>query len=45
MARNVTVGLIQCQTPFDASWSVEKIKESALERHLPFIDEAGKKLV
>jgi beta-ureidopropionase len=43
MARNVTVGLIQAQTPFDASWSVEKIKESALERHLPLIDEAGKK--
>jgi beta-ureidopropionase len=43
MARNVTVGLIQASTPFDPSWSVKKIQESALERHLPFIDEAGKK--
>ena len=43
MARNVTVGLIQCATPFDPSWSVEKIKKAALDKHLPFIDEAGKK--
>jgi beta-ureidopropionase len=43
MARNVTIGLIQCATPFDPSWSVEKIKKVALEKHLPFIDEAGKK--
>jgi N-carbamoylputrescine amidase len=43
MARNVHVGLIQCSTPFDPNWSIEKIKASALERHLPFIDEAGKK--
>jgi len=43
MARNVTVGLIQSSTPFDPSWPVQKIKDSALERHLPLIDEAGKK--
>ncbi len=43
MARNVTVGLIQCATPFDPSWSVEKVKQAGLEKHLPFIDEAGKK--
>jgi N-carbamoylputrescine amidase len=43
MARNVTVGLIQCATPFDPSWSVEKTKKAGLEKHLPFIDEAGKK--
>ncbi len=43
MARNVTVGLIQCATPFDPSWSVEKTKQAGLEKHLPFIDEAGKK--
>src|SRR5271155_4104097 len=43
MARNVTVGLIQASTPFDPSWPVKKIQESALERHLSFIDEAGKK--
>jgi beta-ureidopropionase len=42
MARNVTVGLIQAQTPFDPGWSIEKIKKTSLERHLPFIDEAGK---
>src|SRR5579872_736314 len=43
MARDVKVGLIQAQTPFDKSWTVEKIKDSALQRHLPLIDEAGKK--
>ena len=43
MARNVTVGLIQCATPFDPSWSIEKIKKDALDRHVPFIEEAGKK--
>jgi len=43
MARNVTVGLIQCATPFDPSWSVEKTKQAGLEKHLPFIEEAGKK--
>jgi N-carbamoylputrescine amidase len=43
MPRNVTVGLIQCSTPFDPSWSVEKIKNAALEKHLPMIEEAGKK--
>ena len=43
MARNVTVGLIQCATPFDPAWSIEKIKQTALDRHLPLIEEAGKK--
>jgi beta-ureidopropionase len=43
MARDVTVGLIQAQTPFDPGWSIQRIKETALEHHLPFIDEAGKK--
>ena len=43
MARNVTVGLIQCATPFDPSWSVEKTQKVALDKHLPFIEEAGKK--
>src|SRR3954471_3274874 len=41
--RNVTIGLIQASTPFDPSWSIQKIKDTALEKHLPFIDEAGKK--
>src|SRR5580704_12599598 len=43
MARNVNVGLIQASTPFDPSWSVAKIKQSGLEKHLPLIEEAGKK--
>jgi len=43
MARNVTVGLIQCATPFDPSWSIEKIKKDAFDRHVPMIEEAGKK--
>ncbi len=43
MAKNVTVGLIQASTPFDASWPVQKIKDAALEKHLPFIEDAGKK--
>jgi N-carbamoylputrescine amidase len=43
MARNVTVGLIQASTPFDPSWPIQKIKDAALEKHLPLIEEAGKK--
>src|SRR5271154_3488090 len=43
MARNVLVGLIQASTPFDPSWSVEKIKNAALEKPLPLIEEAGKR--
>jgi beta-ureidopropionase len=43
MARNVTVGLIQASTPFDPSWPIQKIKDAALEKHIPLIDEAGKK--
>jgi beta-ureidopropionase len=43
MARNVHVGLIQMSTPFDPAWSVAKIKNAALERHIPLIEEAGKK--
>ena len=43
MARNVHVGLIQASTPSDASWSVEKTKAAGLEKHLPLIDEAGKR--
>jgi len=43
MARNVHVGLIQASTPFDPSWSVEKIKSAGLEKHLPLIEEAGKR--
>ena len=43
MARNVTVGVIQASTPFEESWSVEKVKKAGLEKHLPLIEEAGKK--
>jgi N-carbamoylputrescine amidase len=43
MARNVTVGLIQCATPFDPSWSVAQVQKAGLEKHLPLIDEAGKR--
>jgi beta-ureidopropionase len=43
MARNVTIGLIQCATPFDPGWPIEKVKKTALDKHLSFIDEAGKK--
>jgi N-carbamoylputrescine amidase len=35
--------LIQASTPFDPSWSIEKIKNAGLEKHLPLIEEAGKK--
>ena len=43
MARNVTVGLIQCATPFDPAWSIDKIKQAAVDKHVPLIEEAGKK--
>ena len=43
MARKVTVGLIQASTPFEESWSIEKIKNVSLEKHLPLIEEAGKR--
>ena len=43
MARNVTVGLIQCATPFDPAWSIEKIKQAGVDKHIPLIEEAGKK--
>ncbi|MDB4994929.1 MAG: N-carbamoylputrescine amidase [Myxococcaceae bacterium] len=43
MARNVKVGLIQAATPFDVSWSVDKVKKAGLDVHVPLIEEAGKK--
>jgi beta-ureidopropionase len=43
MARNVQIGLIQASTPFDPAWDVKKIQAAALEKHLPLIDEAGKR--
>ena len=43
MARKVEVGLIQASTPFEESWSIEKIQSVSLEKHLPLIEEAGKR--
>jgi beta-ureidopropionase len=44
MARNVLGGLIQCSNPLnDPSASVAQIRDAMFEKHLPFIDEAGKK--
>ena len=39
----VQVGLIQASTPFDPAWSIEKIKSVSIEKHLPLIEEAGKR--
>ncbi len=43
MSSSVTIGLIQASTPFDPAWSIEKIKSASLEKHLPLIEEAGKR--
>ena len=43
MSRKVTVGLIQASTPYEEGWTVDKTKQVALEKHLPMIEEAGKK--
>jgi len=44
MPRNVISGLIQCHNPInDESVPVKDIQQAALEHHLPFIEEAGKK--
>ena len=44
MARNVIGGLIQCSNPInDPSASVPTIRDAMFEKHLPFIDDAGKK--
>ena len=43
MARKVISGLIQCANPInDESQPVDKITTAALEKHLGFIEEAGK---
>jgi len=42
--RNVVGGLIQMSNPInDATAPVAKIRDAMLEKHLPFIEEAGKK--
>lgn len=44
MPRNVVSGLIQCHNPLnDESKPVAEIQQAALEHHIPFIEEAGKK--
>jgi beta-ureidopropionase len=44
MARNVLGGLIQCSNPInDPNASVATIRDAMFEKHLPFIEEAGKK--
>jgi N-carbamoylputrescine amidase len=44
MARNVIGGLIQCSNAInDPSVGVPKIRDAMFDKHLPFIEEAGKK--
>jgi beta-ureidopropionase len=44
MSQSVRSALIQASNPInDESVPVEKIKQAMLDKHLPFIDEAGKK--
>ena len=44
MPRNVISGLIQCHNPLnDESRPGSEIQQAALEHHIPFIEEAGKK--
>jgi N-carbamoylputrescine amidase len=44
MARKVTSGLIQLSNPLnDDNASVEAVRDAMMEKHLPYIDEAGKK--
>lgn len=44
MARMVRSGLIQCHNPInDDSAAIDDIKQAAIEHHIPFIEEAGKK--
>jgi N-carbamoylputrescine amidase len=44
MARKVTGGLIQCSNPLnDPNASVAAVRDAMFEKHLPFIEEAGKR--
>ncbi len=43
MARNVKGGLIQCSNPInDEGRPVAEIQAAMLEKHLPFIEQAGR---
>jgi beta-ureidopropionase len=43
MAQKIQVGLIQASTPFEEGWSIEKTQRASMEKHLPLIEEAGKR--
>ena len=44
MPRTVVGGLIQMSNPVnDANAPVGKVRDAMLEKHLPFIEEAGKR--
>ncbi len=44
MARNVVGGLIQCSNPInDPNASIPTVRDAMFEKHLPLIEEAGKK--
>ncbi len=44
MARKVVGGLIQCANPInDAEASVERVRDAMYEKHMPLIEEAGKR--
>jgi beta-ureidopropionase len=43
MSRIVKCGLIQCANPLDASEPLDRIKEAMIARHLPLVEEAGRK--
>src|SRR5437899_12810113 len=42
--RNVIGGLIQCAAPItDPSAPIDKIRDAAIDAHIPFIEEAGRR--
>ena len=44
MPRKVIGGLIQCAAPaVEADAPIDKVKEAAIARHLPFVEEAGRR--
>lgn len=44
MVRNVKCGLIQCSLPIhEGEGSIAEIKEAMIKKHLPLVEEAGKK--
>ena len=46
MARIVKGGLVQCSNPInDLSVSIEEVLQAGFDKHLPFIDEAGDRIV